>query len=99
MTHPGLYNLPPVQELHYKGMVDFMITNRWCFDYINFVGRMNGEVKPYPIEVPPVDWGWMIAAPVCAVLSFIVWNKFRKLSLPTPGAAATTTTTAAAPTA
>jgi quinol-cytochrome oxidoreductase complex cytochrome b subunit len=100
LTNPGMYGITEVQQLHYKGMLDFMITNRWCFDYVTFVGRMNGEIKPYPIEVPGVDWGWMLGAPITAIACFWMWNKYRKLSVPAPGAAATTTTTtASAPTA
>jgi quinol-cytochrome oxidoreductase complex cytochrome b subunit len=98
MAHPAVYHLGNVQELHYKGMLDFLITNRWCFDYVTFIGRMGGEIKPYPVEVPALDWGWMLGAPLTAIFCFWVWNKYRKLVVPTPGAAPTATTTAAAPT-
>lgn len=87
LQNPGLFNITDVQQLQYKGMVDFMLSNRWTFDYVTFIGRMGGEIKPYPIEVPPVDWGWMIAGPLCAVACFWVWNKYRKLTMPVPGAA------------
>lgn len=98
LQNPGLYNITDVQQLQYKGMVDFMLSNRWTFDYVTFIGRMGGELKPYPIEVPPVDWGWMIAGPLCAVACFWVWNKYRKLTVPAPGAASAPAK-AAAPTA
>ncbi len=61
----------------YKGLIDFMVSNRWCFDYITFCDRMNGLVKPYPVDVPPLDWGWMAAAPVCAAACFFTWLKFK----------------------
>lgn len=91
LTNPDKYGLGEVHQLQYKGMIDFMITNRWCFDYVTFVDRMSGAVKPYPIEVPPVDWGWMIAAPICAAVSFWVWWKWRKLKVDAPPAAAVKT--------
>lgn len=90
LAQPGAYQLGEVQQLQYKGMIDFMITNRWCFDYVTFVDRMSGAAKPYPIEVPPVDWAWMIAAPICAVICFLVWWRWRRLTVAAPPAAATT---------
>lgn len=97
LTSPAQYGLVNVEQLHYNGMVDFMITNRWCFDYVTFVDRMSGAAKPYPVALPTVDLGWMIAAPLCAIACFWMWNKFRKLSLPAPGTAPTTTAAATTP--
>lgn len=94
MTSPTLYGLKDVPQLHYRGMIDFMITNRWCFDYVTFTDRMSGAVKPYPVVLPVVDLGWMLAAPICAIACFWVWSKFRKLTV--PAAPATTATPAAA---
>ncbi|HEY9790312.1 MAG TPA: cytochrome b N-terminal domain-containing protein [Candidatus Obscuribacterales bacterium] len=77
---PTAYGLTDAPNLVYRGMIDFMVTNRWMFDYVTFTDRMNGAVKPYPIEVPPLDWGWMIAGPVCAVLCYWAWWHMRNLS-------------------
>lgn len=81
-TQFGLHDAP---MLTYRGLIDFMIANRWCFDYVTFCDRMGGIVKPYPIEVPTFDWGWMLAGPICAVLSFAMWWYLRNLA---PAAAA-----------
>jgi quinol-cytochrome oxidoreductase complex cytochrome b subunit len=95
LNNPAKYNIQHIEPLMYKGTVDFMITNRWTFDYVTFVDRMSGAAKPYPIEVPPVDWAWMIAAPICAAACFWYWNKHRKLKIETPAAATPAATTAA----
>jgi hypothetical protein len=84
-----------VPKVQYHGMIDFMVTNRWCFDYVTFCDRMNGLVKPYPLYVPPLDWGWMIAGPVVAGLCFWTWNKYRKLAPAKPVPAAETKAPAA----
>jgi quinol-cytochrome oxidoreductase complex cytochrome b subunit len=97
LANPGKYNLHDVPNLTYRGIADFMITNRWCFDYVTFTDRMNGVVKPYPIEVPPLDWVWMLAAPICAALCFWAWWYMRNLAPATaapPAPAATPATTA-----
>ena len=88
LEHPSKYHLENAPNLVYKGMVDFMFTNRWTFDYVTYVDRMSGVTKPYPIEVPPLDWGWMLAAPICAIACFWLWAKWRNLKPPTPQAAA-----------
>lgn len=53
----------PVKGPHpvYHGFVDFMVNNRWSWDYVTMVDRLTpGKVKGYPMSVPPVDWWWMI---------------------------------------
>jgi quinol-cytochrome oxidoreductase complex cytochrome b subunit len=45
----------------YKSYLDFMVNNRWAWDYCTMVDRLTpGVVKTYPMEVPEVDWWWMI---------------------------------------
>lgn len=65
----------------YKGAIDFMIANKWAWDYVNFHDRMNlSNLNPkpfevYPMNVPEVDWWWMIGAlitTVAAVITFFV---------------------------
>jgi quinol-cytochrome oxidoreductase complex cytochrome b subunit len=56
----------------YTGMIDFMVNNRWCFDYVTFMARMYPQsadlaIKaasgaPYPLPVPDLDWFWMVGA-------------------------------------
>jgi quinol-cytochrome oxidoreductase complex cytochrome b subunit len=85
LKNPTAYGLHDVSNLTYRGMIDFMVSNRWAFDYVTFTDRMGGVTKPYPIEVPALDWGWMLAAPICAALCFWAWWHMRNLS---PAAAA-----------
>ena len=59
--------IPGVQ---YQGLIDYMITNRWCNDYASFCDRMNGVTAPYPMPVPPMDWIWMTAGVVVMILCF-----------------------------
>jgi quinol-cytochrome oxidoreductase complex cytochrome b subunit len=75
-------------HLHYAGLTDFLVTNRWAYDYVIFCGRMNGEVKPYPLEVPPVDWFWMISGFVTMIACLWAWNKLRKVTVPATQTAA-----------
>jgi quinol-cytochrome oxidoreductase complex cytochrome b subunit len=90
LANPTAFGLHNVPNLTYRGLIDFMVANRWVFDYDTFVNRMHGVVKPYPIEVPPVDWAWMIAAPICTALCFWAWWHMRNLkpAAQTPPAAA-----------
>ena len=88
LKNPSMYQLGEVPMFAYKGMLDFMVSNRWVFDFVTFTDRMNGAIKPYPIPVPPLDWGWMIAAPLCAIACFWVWDNNRKLSPAKPVEAA-----------
>jgi quinol-cytochrome oxidoreductase complex cytochrome b subunit len=81
---PSAFGLADAPALMYRGAVDFMITNRWCFDFVTFVDRMGGKVKPYPINVPDLDWGWMVLAPICAILCFWMWNRLRNSVAPAP---------------
>jgi quinol-cytochrome oxidoreductase complex cytochrome b subunit len=66
----GIGNLP---WYRYRGLIDYMVTNRWCFDYATFCDRMNGVMGPfntalvtdankptYPMPVPGLDWLWML---------------------------------------
>ncbi|MBX3136402.1 hypothetical protein KF707_09205, partial [Candidatus Obscuribacterales bacterium] len=65
----------------YKGAVDFMIANKWAWDYVTFHDRMNlSNLNPkpfevYPMSVPEVDWWWMIGGFVttlAAIVTFFV---------------------------
>lgn len=86
----------PAPHAQYQGMVDFMLNNRWCFDYVTFCDRMNGVAKPYPIEIPGLDVVWMILGPVCMIACLVVWNRLK--TAPAPAAAAQPATATAAST-
>jgi quinol-cytochrome oxidoreductase complex cytochrome b subunit len=64
----------------YLGLIDYLVNNRWCFDYVTFVDRMTpGLVKVtgmenfYPIEVPPLDMIWIWAGPVVVLAGILTW--------------------------
>jgi hypothetical protein len=70
------YGLNTAADLKYQGLVDYVVTNRWCWDYVNFCDRMNGVHTAsqgnitYPLGVPELDWVWMVAGVVVMVLGF-----------------------------
>ena len=58
----------------YSGMIDFLVNNRWCADFLTFTDRMAGAVAPYPVAVPDLDfWTWMVAGPIVMVAAFLTW--------------------------
>jgi len=65
----------PVKGPHpeYISMIDFMVNNRWTWDYCTLVDRLTpGLVKGgYPLTVPSVDWWWMIGGPLAGVASLL----------------------------
>jgi hypothetical protein len=99
-----IYKLVPTftPDLHpqYTSMIDFMITNRWCFDYVTFCDRMQGGVGlskglPYPIAIPPLDIVWMVVGPLCFAACIFVHFKLKSTNpqpaaKPAPATAATT---------
>lgn len=89
------------QPIIYQGTMDYMISNRWCFDYITFCDRMTpGVVKSvsgefYPLPVPVLDWGWMVGGALALVACFIVMNKLKADDKPQAMKAAPETVTQA----
>jgi hypothetical protein len=55
----------------YLGMVDFMVNNRWCWDYCVLEDRLAGKVKTYPMEVPSVDNWWIYAGPITLLIALL----------------------------
>lgn len=91
----------PAPHAKYFSMIDYMVNNRWCFDYVNFCDRMNGVKQPtittvYPLLVPDLDWIWMVAGFLVAAACFYGWFVFRQAKPAQPAApakvAATTST-------
>jgi quinol-cytochrome oxidoreductase complex cytochrome b subunit len=70
----------------YKGAIDYMVANKWAWDYVNFYDRMNlGNLNPkpftvYPMNVPEVDWWWMIGGAVTALFSVVTFFMARSKS-------------------
>lgn len=88
----------------YLGMVDYLVTNRWAYDYVVFVDRMNPASKIetttkgvfYPLPIPFWDAAWMIAGVVMMVLAAYMAYDFRaKKPQPDAKPVPATTTTAA----
>ncbi len=74
----------------YKGMADFVISNKWVFDYVTLCDRMgwSGEkVAPYPLEVPTVDLYWMWGAVITALIGIVTWFVCHNNSKQNPDAA------------
>jgi len=61
----------------YKGAIDFMVANKWAWDWVTFYDRMNlanlnpAPYKVYPMEVPPVDLWWMWGGVITMVASIV----------------------------
>ncbi|MDR3612277.1 MAG: cytochrome b N-terminal domain-containing protein [Candidatus Obscuribacterales bacterium] len=63
----------PAPHAQYYGLVDYMVNNRWCFDYVTFTMRMTeGQVPPYPLQVPEMDWFWMVGSLAATVVSIAI---------------------------
>jgi cytochrome b6 len=82
----------PAPHDHYFGQIDFMVNNRWCFDFVNFSDRMDGIKQKtistvYPLPIPDMDWLWMVAGWLVFVACMAGWVKFRnapKTAAPQP---------------
>ncbi len=74
----------------YNGMMDFMLNNRWVYDYNTFVERMNGLVPTYPTLVPELDWYWMIGGFIAMVLGFATFVWCNNSKVPNPAQPAPT---------
>jgi len=68
----------PDTHAQYDGMMDFMISNKWAFDYVTLTDRLTKGVEAsYPLEVPQVDWWWMIGGLLTTIYAIyvFVWAK------------------------
>jgi ubiquinol-cytochrome c reductase cytochrome b subunit/cytochrome b6 len=70
--YPSFANQP------YKGALDFMICNRWAYDYVNFTERMapghvTGPLGPYPLKVPDLDMVWINVSWAVMLVAFGTW--------------------------
>ncbi|MBX9686014.1 MAG: cytochrome b N-terminal domain-containing protein [Candidatus Obscuribacterales bacterium] len=67
----------------YVNTLDYMVSNRWCADYITFCNRMTpGTEKSvsgafYPLTVPEIDWIWMVLGAVTTVACIVMIPKMK----------------------
>lgn len=80
----------------YLNMLDFMVNNRWCWDYCTLVDRLGGKVKTYPMVVPPVDLYWIYAGPICLLYALFVAFQCKAAKSATPSKPQAATPVAAA---
>ena len=65
---------PANVHARYNGAIDFLVNNRWVYDYNTFTDRMAGAVAPYPTAVPEIDfWTWMAASLVVFLAAAFTW--------------------------
>ena len=86
----------PATHPHYLSLTDFMVTNRWVHDFVLFTDRMNPDIKlassnmvngmalNYPLPVPDLDWGWMVAGAVSMVLAFGTYYQCKQAAKAAP---------------
>ncbi|HEY9680185.1 MAG TPA: cytochrome b N-terminal domain-containing protein [Oculatellaceae cyanobacterium] len=85
----------PAPHAEYYGLIDYMVNNRWAFDYVTHAERMapTGEAikaasgLPYPLAVPELDWFWMIGSGIALVVSIATVMYAGKGAAPKPAAA------------
>lgn len=84
----------------YANALDFMVSNRWCFDAITFTNRMTPNTEKsvsgayYPLYCPEVDWWWMLLGAGTTVFCIWVMMKFKSNAEPAKTAAPAPTTAA-----
>lgn len=96
----GIFKIIPTftgpPHASYQGMLDYMVNNRWVFDYITFTEKMSGLLPHYPAVVPDLDKIWMICSPIVMVLGFGTWYWCKNSKMPSssPGDASKTVSVA-----
>ncbi len=69
--------------LPYQNTLDFMVSNRWSFDFITFANRTTPGIEKsvsgafYPLPVPEIDWIWMVLGAVATVAPLVMLSKFK----------------------
>jgi hypothetical protein len=88
----------PAPHAAYQGLIDFMVTNRWCSDFLTLCDRLTpGIVSPYPMQVPELDLMWMVLSFIVVAIGLFTWWTSRtskndavtKTEIPKPVASAT----------
>ncbi len=78
-----IFQMVPTFDLSapvYKGTAEFMIQNKWVYDYITLADRYNGLKPGYPKPVPEVDLWWMWGSAAVVVLGIITYVKAVQMS-------------------
>lgn len=64
----------PAPHAAYQGYIDFMVNNRWCFDYITFTDRMTPSPCPAAVSSPALVWMWKLVWMCIGIPSLdLVW--------------------------
>lgn len=77
----------------YVNALDYMVSNRWCFDFITFCNRMTPKIEKsvsgeyYPLNVPEIDWIWMLVGAATTIACFVLIPKFKAAPPPAPAKA------------
>ena len=82
----------PTPHACYSGLLDFMINNRWCSDFVMLSDRLTpGVVAPYPVPVPDLDLAWMWLGPLVMLAGLATWCMCKSAKAPAvkPAAAPT----------
>jgi menaquinol-cytochrome c reductase cytochrome b subunit len=64
----------PDDHPFYHGCMDFVVSNKWIWDYVTLSNRLTPGVEAkYPLPIPFVDWWWMIAGLACLIASGVTY--------------------------
>jgi hypothetical protein len=95
----------PAPHAEYFGLIDYMVNNRWAFDYVTYMERLNptggaanailaSNGAAYPLPVPELDWLWMAGALIALVVSIatvLLAGKAKPAAKPAPAQPVTAT--------
>lgn len=79
----------PETHPEYHGLVDYLVVNKWAWDYVTWMDRMGWgarEIKPFPTEVHPVDWWWMVGGVVTMLFGIVTYIKCKQEAAKAPAA-------------
>lgn len=79
----------PDTHPEYHGLVDYLVVNKWAWDYCTVWDRLGWGtrvIKPYPVDVHPVDWWWMIGGALTMVIGIVTVIKCKQEAAKAPAA-------------
>lgn len=79
----------PETHPEYHGLLDYLVVNKWAWDYCTVWDRMGWGtrvIKPYPTDVHPVDWWWMIGGALTMVIGIVTLIKCKQEAKKAPAA-------------
>jgi ubiquinol-cytochrome c reductase cytochrome b subunit/cytochrome b6 len=90
------------QKPFYNSLYEFVISNRWAYDFVNFSERMSAGHVPsttpglnYPLPVPQLDMYWIILSPIIVFVAFGTWWWCKQGAATQPAPSQTQSATAA----